>query len=147
MREVLYSPINGKIKPLDLVNDDVFSKRMLGDGVALIPSDNKILSLVDGVIKMVYDTQHAIGITTSTGVDILIHIGIDTVSLKGAPFKTQVRVGDHVRKGTLLTKVDWDYIYDNGYEKIIIIIIINKQINLQKENGFINIGTPLLTIE
>lgn len=110
MGEQVYSPLKGKLINIEDVSDEMFSQRMLGDGVAIIPSDKNIYSPVDGVVTMVYDTQHAIGLKTNDGKDILIHIGIETVNLKGKPFKTKVKVGDAVKHGDLLTVVDWTYI-------------------------------------
>ena len=85
MGEQVYSPLKGKLINIEDVSDEMFSQRMLGDGVAIIPSDKNIYSPVDGVVTMVYDTQHAIGLKTNDGKDILIHIGIETVNLKGKP--------------------------------------------------------------
>ena len=107
--EICYSPLAGKAVNLDQVQDEMFSQRMLGDGMAVQPEAREIYSPVAGEITMVYETQHTIGIKTEGGNEILLHIGIDTVMLNGTPFDTQVQVGDHVQPGDLLTIVDWNH--------------------------------------
>ena len=87
-----------KIVPLSEVPDPTFSEKILGDGFAVIPSEGKIYAPTDGEIAMVFDTLHAITLTSSSGTEILIHIGLDTVTLKGAPFTAHVAAGDQVQK-------------------------------------------------
>ena len=96
---VLYAPCKGKVVPLSEVPDPTFSEKILGDGFAVIPSEGKIYAPTDGEIAMVFDTLHAITLTSSSGAEILIHIGLDTVTLKGAPFTAHVAAGDQVKKG------------------------------------------------
>ena len=91
---VLYAPCKGKVVPLSEVPDPTFSEKILGDGFAVIPSEGKIYAPTDGEIAMVFDTLHAITLTSSSGTEILIHIGLDTVTLKGAPFTAHVAAGD-----------------------------------------------------
>ena len=98
---VLYAPCKGKVVPLSEVPDPTFSEKILGDGFAVIPSEGKIYAPTDGEIAMVFDTLHAITLTSSSGTEILIHIGLDTVTLKGAPFTAHVAAGDQVKKGDL----------------------------------------------
>lgn len=95
---VLYAPCKGKVVPLSEVPDPTFSEKILGDGFAVIPSEGKIYAPADGEIAMVFDTLHAITLTSSSGAEILIHIGLDTVTLKGAPFTAHVAAGDQVKK-------------------------------------------------
>ena len=102
---VLYAPCKGKVVPLSEVPDPTFSEKILGDGFAVIPSEGKIYAPADGEIAMVFDTLHAITLTSSSGAEILIHIGLDTVTLKGAPFTAHVAAGDQVKKGDLLIRV------------------------------------------
>jgi len=91
------------------VNDDVFSKKMVGDGFAVVPSDGKILAPTDGKIVTVMSTKHAITMTSAKGgLEILLHFGLDTVDLKGAPFDIKVKEGQTVKKGTVLAQmVNW----------------------------------------
>ena len=99
------SPINGKLVDVTEVKDEAFSSKALGDGMAIIPSDGKIYSPVDGEVVTMVDTNHAIGLS-SKGIEILIHIGMDTVKLGGKHFKAHVKEGDKVKTGTLLIEFD-----------------------------------------
>lgn len=146
MSKVLYSPVKGKAVNLDQVNDEVFSKRLLGDGIAILPDRKEIYSPVDGVISMVFDTKHAIGIKTDSGIDILLHIGIDTVMLNGVPFHSKVQVGDEVKHGELLTTVDWTYIKEKGCDTIVSIVAINKSVKLIKVDQLVDPEDILLEI-
>ena len=146
MREQVYSPLKGKLINIELVPDDMFSQKMLGDGVAIIPSDKHLYSPVDGVVTMVYDTQHAIGIKTNNGKDILIHIGIETVNLKGKPFKTKVKVGDIVKHGDLLTVVNWSYIKLKGCDTSVIVTCVDSDITINGLYGKIKPGDFLFTV-
>ena len=146
MSEVLYSPVVGEVTVLENVNDEMFSEKMLGDGIAVIPHADKLYSPVNGTISMVYDTQHAIGILTDEGANILIHIGIDTVHLKGKPFKTKVKQGDKVKVGDLLTVVNWRFLKRKKFDVIVPIIVTDKSVSHQKVAGEIGIGDALLNI-
>ena len=144
--EVLCSPVNGKATMLENVHDVMFSEKMLGDGIAVIPDENELRSPVEGTVTMIYETQHAIGIQTDLGTDILIHIGIDTVQLHGVPFQTKAKVGDRVKQGDLLTIVDWDMIRNKNMDVIVPIIVTNKRVDQMKTNGDIRVGEPLFEI-
>lgn len=145
--EVFYSPVNGKTTKLENVNDEMFSRKLLGDGIALIPSEDEIMSPVDGVVSMVYETQHAIGISTNYDTEVLLHIGIDTVNLNGRPFQTKVKVGDQIKKGDLLTVVDWNLIKKEGLDVIVPVIVMNKKVVQRASEGTVQIGDSLFQIE
>lgn len=100
------SPVSGKLKKLANVKDDVFSQKLMGDGIAIVPSTGNVYAPVDGTMETVFNTKHAYGIRTEEGIAILIHIGIDTVNLKGEGFKSLVKQGEKVNKGQLIAKVD-----------------------------------------
>ncbi|MFT4006279.1 MAG: PTS glucose transporter subunit IIA [Lacrimispora sp.] len=146
MSELLYSPVRGRAARLEDVKDEMFSEKMLGDGIAVISDQDEVMSPVDGTVTMVYETQHAIGISTKDGADVLIHMGIDTVALKGEPFQTKVKVGDTVKKGDLLTVVDWEAIRQKGLDVIVPIIITNKKVKQRSVEEEIKVGDPLLEI-
>lgn len=146
MSVTVYSPMNGEVISITKVNDEMFAQRMLGDGVAIIPEDKKIYSPVDGIVSMVYDTQHAIGIKTTDGRDLLIHIGIDTVQLHGKPFKTKVKVGDFVKQGDLLTAVDWRYIKRFGLDIVVPVVIMGAPVEVIKDTGKVRCGDPIFKI-
>ena len=134
---IIYSPCNGKVVPLSEVSDPTFAEKILGDGFAVIPSEGKIYAPADGEVTMVFDTLHAITITSTQGTELLIHIGLDTVTLKGEPFTAHVVAGDKVKKGDLLMDVDLDKIKAAGLEIITPVLICNTdeyaKIDLQKE--------------
>ena len=114
-----------------------FVDKVLGDGFAVIPADGRIYAPADGEVAMVFDTLHAVTLTSTQGAEILIHIGLDTVTLKGEPFKAHVAAGDKVKKGDLLIEADLDKIEKAGLNTIIPVLICNTddygKISLQKE--------------
>ena len=98
---------------------------MLGQGVAIIPSEGKIYAPADGEIAMVFDTLHAVSMTADNGVEILVHVGLDTVELKGEGFEGHVKAGDKVKKGDLLLTVDLDAVKEAGYDTITPMLVCN----------------------
>lgn len=146
----IYSPLNGKVKDLFEVDDVAFSKKLLGDGIAIVPSDGELVAPADAKVEMVFPTKHAIGLTTTDGVELLIHIGIDTVNLEGAGFETFVRQGDQVRKGNILIKFDINKIKEIGYSIDTMIIVSNtnnfSNIKIMSTND-IQVGDYLLCVE
>lgn len=121
----LKQPISGKVIPITEVKDDVFSSKVMGEGIAVIPDSGQLASPVDGIVKMVFKTNHALGIETSDGVELLIHIGIDTVQLGGKYFQSHVKEGDKVRTGDLLVTFDLNKIVEEGFDPATIIVITN----------------------
>lgn len=103
-------PISGKVIGLIELNDYLFSKKLMGDGAAIIPTDNIIYSPADGQINLIYETKHALGIKTEDGIQILIHIGLDTARLAGKGFTTYVNQGDMVKKGDKILSFDFEYV-------------------------------------
>ena len=116
---------DGTIVSIYNVPDDVFSQKMLGDGLAVIPESNEVYSPVDGTIVQVTDTLHAYAIHSDNGLDVLVHIGINTVELKGEGFKAMVKEGDHVKAGDILAVADLDFIKSKGYELYTPTVITN----------------------
>ncbi|EOL50098.1 beta-glucoside-specific PTS transporter subunit IIABC [Enterococcus caccae] len=121
----LASVVEGKIVPLSEIKDQAFSTGALGKGLGIIPSDNRIVAPVSGEVSAVFPTKHAIGIKTEQGVEVLIHIGIDTVELDGKYFDTIVSQGDSVKQGQLLSTVDFAEIQTKGYDPTVIVVITN----------------------
>lgn len=138
----IYTPAMGKIKLLSEVNDEMFSKGMVGVGLAIEPRDSFVYSPVAGVITMIFPTKHAIGIKTTTGLELIIHIGIDTVKLKGSGFKVFVKANDKVTPGTKLVEVDYSVIDNAGLQKDVLCVITNsKSFSLIQENHkFVRVG-------
>jgi PTS system beta-glucosides-specific IIC component len=145
----IYSPLKGKILELSKVSDQTFSTGCMGDGIAIIPDEGKLFSPVRGKILSIFPTKHAICIQSEDGMEILIHIGIDTVMLKGNGFKTLVNSGDSVEVGTPLLEFDLNLVSNSGYETTTLVIITNSSeyseiINSKEEN--VAVSTLLLTI-
>ncbi len=122
---IILAPIEGKTVSLSKVNDATFSEEIMGKGLAIIPSKGRAVSPVNGIISALFKTKHAIGITGDDGVEILIHIGLDTVKLEGKHFKSYVEAGDKVKAGDLLVEFDIKAIEEAGYEVITPVIITN----------------------
>ena len=121
----LYAITNGKKKDLENVSDEAFSQKMMGDGIAIMSDDGCIYAPESGSIQMVFPTHHAIGLKTDEGIEVLIHIGIDTVEMNGDGFESFVNQGDHVKRGDLLVRFDVDKVIQAGYEPDVIVIITN----------------------
>ncbi len=121
---VLASPVGGKVVALDEVNDVTFAKKMMGDGIAVLPNDGKIYAPFDGEIVLLMDTGHAVAMKSDQGVEILVHMGLDTVEMHGDPFTIHVKEG-RVKKGTLILEADLEQIRRKGYDPITPIIIVN----------------------
>lgn len=119
------SPMQGEIVSLSEVPDQVFSQKMMGDGFAIKPTNGEIVSPVNGKIVNIFPTKHAIGIEADSGTEILIHIGIDTVNLKGEGFTAKVAEGDQIKQGQVLMEVDLDYINENAPSSITPVIFTN----------------------
>lgn len=121
----LVSPVTGKSVPLESVPDPVFAERMMGDGMAFDPSEGKVVSPVEGEIIQVFPTKHAIGIRAINGAEILIHIGLETVSMKGEGFISHVEQGDSVKPGDMLVTFDLDLIREKAKSTVTPVIITN----------------------
>ncbi|WP_063093823.1 beta-glucoside-specific PTS transporter subunit IIABC [Bacillus amyloliquefaciens] len=123
--EIIHSPIEGEVKALSEVNDSVFSGGMMGKGFAILPEEGAAVSPVEGRVTAVFKTKHAIGITSTRGAEVLIHIGLDTVRLDGRHFEMHVKEGDTVAPGDLLITFDIDEIKAAGFDVITPVIITN----------------------
>lgn len=122
---LLAQPLKGSIIPLSEVHDDTFAKGFMGKGFAIVPSDTHVYAPCDGVVSVLANTLHAVGLTSDDGVEILIHVGIDTVQLQGKHFTAHVKQGDHVKKGDLLLEVDFEAIQEAGYDITVPVICTN----------------------
>jgi PTS system beta-glucosides-specific IIC component len=122
---VLRAPFSGKILALGDVKDEAFSSGVLGRGVALIPENSILTSPVDGTIDSVAETNHAVMLVSDGGAEILIHIGLDTMNLDGAPFSPRVKGGDRVKTGDILMEVDFAAVTAAGYDKTTPIVVSN----------------------
>lgn len=147
IRLTVDSPVTGTVIPLSEVKDDVFSKEVVGKGAAVIPEKGEIVAPEDGTVASVFDTGHALGMVTGDGIELLIHIGLDTVELKGKYFKTHVKQGDTVKKGQLLITFDIEAIRAAGYDVTTPVLVSNSAEYLDvlaKKEG--KAGKDLLTV-
>jgi PTS system beta-glucosides-specific IIC component len=123
--EIIIQPVKGQVLPLNQVNDKAFADGLLGKGVAIVPNDGKLISPVDGTVTALFPTKHAIGITSDNGAEILIHVGLNTVELKGEGFDVKVEQGDKVKAKDLLMEIDFNLIQDKGYDITTPVIVTN----------------------
>ncbi len=123
----IYSPVKGKVVNLEAVPDSMFSSKMLGDGAAIEIEDNLICAPVDGVIKVLFETKHAFVIETKEGAEILVHIGLDTVELKGKGFQSVANVEDKVKAGDPIVKVDRSLVKSKGFNLITMVLVTNTE--------------------
>jgi PTS system beta-glucosides-specific IIC component len=147
--EEVVSPLNGEVIALADVKDAAFSSGALGHGVAIEPSEGKLVAPVAGTVSALFPTKHAIGITTDAGADLLIHIGMDTVQLEGKFFTAHVSQGDYVKAGQLLIEFDMEQIKEAGKPLTTPIVVTNhKEFDLQLANEKqVKIGAPLFTLD
>ena len=121
----LYAPLNGRAVPITDVPDPTFAEGLLGDGIAIIPTDGRVCAPTDGTIETIFDTGHAVCMKSNTGVEILIHVGLETVGLNGGPFRIHCKNGDSVRRGQLLIEADLGAIQAAGLPIITPMVICN----------------------
>lgn len=147
----VYSPVSGQLVALENVNDATFSEKLMGDGIAVLPEENLIVAPFSGVVSAIFPTKHAIGLTSDSGIELLIHIGIDTVELNGQYFTSFVQAGDQIVKGQKLIEVDSKKVKEAGYDIITPIIVTNTSnyvdVVVSKDSGAVtNDDTILYTI-
>ena len=123
--EGIYAPIAGKAVAITEVPDPTFAEGMLGNGIAIEPTDGKVYAPCDATVDMMFDTGHAVSMTTESGIEILVHVGLETVGLEGKPFTVHVQNGDKVKKGQLLIEVDLEAVKAAGLPTITPMLICN----------------------
>ncbi len=147
LSHIVHAPLTGEVTPLSEVPDQVFSKKMMGDGIAIKPSQGEVRAPFNGKVQMIFPTKHAIGLVSDSGLELLIHIGLDTVKLNGEGFTLHVEEGQEVKQGDLLINFDLDYIRNHAKSDITPIIVTQGNItNLdfkQGEHGNISFGDQL----
>ena len=124
-RKEIKNPISGRVLPLSKVEDAVFSSGAMGDGIAIDPTDNKVYAPFDGSVEFIADTKHAVGLKSDDGVELLIHVGMDTVKMNGKGFDVKTKVNQRVKEGDLLLEFDRDEIQKKGYSLITPVVITN----------------------
>ncbi|MDN6607774.1 MAG: PTS system trehalose-specific EIIBC component [Tetragenococcus halophilus] len=141
--EKLFAPVSGELLKITAVDDPVFSQKMMGDGYAVKPTEDQIYSPVAGTISSVFETKHAIGILTDSGVEVLVHMGLDTVELKGAPFTINVKENDQVSSDTQLATMDRKAVKDAGKQTDVLTVFTNGD----KINSFALVGEGEVTAQ
>ncbi|MGI6154656.1 MAG: PTS sugar transporter subunit IIA [Enterococcus lemanii] len=145
----IYSPAAGMTKKIEEVNDEVFSQKMMGDGIAIVPEEEWIVSPVDGEVMAVFPTGHALGLKTEEGIELLLHLGVDTVELEGQHFNCVVTQGQKVKMGDPLVQMAHQKIKESGYENDVILMVIEargKELEKPLSFGPVAIKDDLLTI-
>lgn len=148
-RDSVMTPISGAVIPLSELKDDAFSQGVLGKGVGIEPTDGKVLSPVDGTVTTLFPTLHAIGLTADSGIELLIHIGLDTVQMGGKGFTAHIKEGDHVKKGQHIMDVDLDAVKAAGFSTQTPVIITNSSDLLDVivlDNKTVQAGNELITV-
>ena len=136
------APLLGEVIPVSEVADKTFSDKILGDGVAIVPQNGQIVSPVDGTLSSIADTKHAFSFTSDDGLEILVHVGLDTVSLKGEGFKVYKNSGDKVKAGELIAEVDLSVLKQNNISAVTPVIVCNL-----KEDSKIIMNSKNVTVE
>ncbi|HCE77489.1 MAG TPA: PTS beta-glucoside transporter subunit EIIBCA [Lachnospiraceae bacterium] len=148
-KKKVYAPINGEAIPSAQVDDPTFASEALGKGLAIIPSEGKVYAPFDGTVEMLFDTKHAVAVTSDDGVEVLIHVGVDTVNLKGEGYTAHTATGEKVKKGQLLLEFDMDRIKKAGYQTVTPVIVTNsdeyKNVQVVK-TGSVQAGDEVLTV-
>lgn len=151
--EEIASPFNGEVIQITEVEDPVFSEKMMGDGIAIIPSEGKLYSPVNGEVIQVFETKHAMIVKSNEGTNILMHVGLETVELGGVPFEPVVKAGDKIEKGQLLMNIDLEYIKNNNLPIVTPVVLVNdggeneKEIAEKVNNGKISANQMVFKIK
>lgn len=146
INDSLYAVVSGELISIDQVNDPVFSQKMMGDGFAILPTSGEIYSPIEGEVLSVFQTKHAIGFKMTNGLEILLHMGIDTVELNGGPFEIKIKEGAKVMKDTQVALVDLEAIKTAGKGIDMVVVITNmdllKEYKLNK-TGLVTAGEEI----
>lgn len=146
---IVYCPIKGEVIPLADVKDSTFAGEILGKGFAIIPEEGKVYAPFDGMVTMIFDTKHAIGLSNNQGMELLIHVGLNTVELNGNGYRVCVESEQEVKKGDLLLEFDLFGIKENGFDITTPVVVTNsadyETIYIQK-NGMTDVGEKVLTL-
>ncbi len=146
---MVFSPVDGNIVEIENVPDEVFSQKLAGDGIAILPISSTFSAPISGMITKIFSTNHAFSIRGNNGIEVLVHIGLDTVELKGEGFKRLVEEGDKVHSGKPIIYVDLAFLESKGKNLITPIIVTSeKKIQLEKHKiGTIREGESLMEIQ
>jgi glucose-specific phosphotransferase system IIA component len=147
---IVLAPISGKVRPLSSLQDETFRSGILGPGIAIVPEDGRVTAPADGTLSQMFDTGHAFSMLTSAGAELLVHVGLDTVRLKGKHFTRIGKTGDTVKAGDHMIDFDKDAVRGEGYDPSIVVVVLNpdhfKKIRFTEEE-FVQAGSPLIWLE
>lgn len=145
----LVAPLAGEAVSISQVNDPTFSDEILGKGLAIRPTGNEVFAPCDGKIEMMFDTGHAVSMTSNDGIEILIHVGLETVNLKGKHYQVHAANSDQVKKGQKLISFDREAIAAEGYDVITPIVICNSGqfTAIEPHTGTVSVGDVVLTLK
>mgnify|MGYP002649331276 CR=1 FL=1 len=146
----VFAPISGEYVAIEDIPDPVFAQKMMGDGFAVEPANGNIVSPVSGTVSSIFPTKHALGLVTEAGLEVLVHIGLDTVSLEGKPFTVHVSEGQKVAAGDLLVTADLDAIREAGRKTSTVVVFTNgdvlKSVKLE-QTGSLAAKTAVAKVE
>ncbi len=147
----IYAPVDGTLKNIDQASDPVFAAKVMGEGFIIEPDDGKVYAPVSGVVTDIACTKHAITIKMLNGLDILVHMGVNTVTLKGEPFTIEVNPEEMVKGGQAIAEMDLDAIKSAGLDDTVIVVVTNSETNLAKLNidnkGLVQAGNIIGSVE
>ena len=145
---VIKAPVDGMLIPIEEVDDEVFSAKMAGDGIAIMPIGDTFTAPIDGVITKIFSTNHAFSIKSKQDMEVLVHIGLETVALKGEGFERLAQEGDEVTAGTPIIKVDLNYIKANAKDIITPILVTDesKFDAIDKNDNVVKSGDPIMEV-
>ncbi|CQR47283.1 Glucose-specific phosphotransferase enzyme IIA component [Paraliobacillus sp. PM-2] len=148
-KEIVLAPATGELVSLEEVPDPTFSEKMMGDGIAIKPTDGTFVAPVSGEVVNLFPTKHAVGILSEAGVEYLLHIGLETVTLEGEGFEAHVKQGDKVQAGDKLITVDLDFIAEKAASTITPLVITNETASIDKEESkSVTMGeTTVITVQ
>ena len=148
-RREVFSPIDGQIVDITEVDDEVFSQKMVGDGVAIKPVGDTFCAPIDGVVSKIFSTNHAFSIKSDKDMEVMVHIGLETVALDGKGFERLVQEGDRVTAGDRIIKVDMDYIAEHAKDTITPVIISDESDvkQIEKQLRIVKCGDVIMEVE
>ena len=144
----IYAPVDGQVVTLESVDDEVFSQKMVGDGVAIIPISNQFMAPIDGVVSKIFSTNHAYSIKSDKDLEVMVHIGLETVSLNGEGFTRIANEGDKVKAGDVIVEVDLAYIKAHAKDVITPIIITDESDckEIIKKHAIVKAGDKIMEV-
>jgi glucose-specific phosphotransferase system IIA component len=143
----IVAPVDGKVVDIENVPDEVFANKLAGDGVAIIPSNGEFVSPIDGVVSKIFDTNHAYVITSDSGIEVMVHIGLDTVSLNSQGFERVIQPDSRVKAGDLIIKANLEFLKENATDIITPVVITQDNYKkLEKFYGDMNVASKLMIV-